>query len=180
MESKILSILFIALILSFAIATAKSEAADAIETAGDVLAVTLPVTAVGTTLAYKDYTGLLQLGESEGATIGATYGLKYTIKETRPNGLNHSFPSAHTAVSFSAAEFMRSRYGWEYGAPAYVAAAFVAYSRVDCKAHHIYDVIAGAGIGVLSSYIFTTPYKDLTIKAEANSQYLGAKLSYKW
>jgi membrane-associated phospholipid phosphatase len=54
---------------------------------------------------------------------------------------------------------MRKRYGWEYGAPAYATASFVAYSRVESRKHYPHDMLAGAGIGILSSYIFTKPYK---------------------
>ena len=175
-----LNVFLIGLLLSLTISNMKSEATDAIETAGNILAVTLPVTAGGIALAYKDYPGILQLGESEALTIGATFGFKYTISEIRPNGQKHSFPSAHSSVSFSAAEFMRSRYGWEFGIPAYAAATFVAYSRVKSQQHHLYDVIAGGGIGFLSSYLFTTPYKGWNIKAESDGIYYGIRLSRIW
>src|SRR5437867_3085874 len=88
------------------------SAADTIETAGDILQFVLPATAAGLTLGYRDGQGALQLGESLAVTLGATYALKYTVDEQRPNGGSHSFPSGHTSVSFSAAEFMRERYGW--------------------------------------------------------------------
>ena len=42
---------------------------------------------------------------------------KYSLDERRPNGGKESFPSGHTSISFSAAEFMRKGYGWEYGVP---------------------------------------------------------------
>ena len=106
-------------------------ASDSIETAGDILQLVLPATAAGLTLGYRDGPGALQFGESAGVTLGVTYALKYTVNETRPDGGTHSFPSAHTSISFSAAEFMRKRYGWEYGIPVYAAASFVAYSRVE-------------------------------------------------
>jgi len=32
-------------------------------------------------------------------------------------------PSGHTAISFSPAEFLRKRYGWEWGLPGYAAAS---------------------------------------------------------
>ena len=107
-----------------------ARAADNIRTAGDILQYVLPATAGGLTLGYQDYKGTLQFGESAALTLGATYALKYAVNERRPNGGSGSFPSAHTSISFSAAEFMRKRYGWEYGIPAYAAASFVAYSRV--------------------------------------------------
>lgn len=66
------------------------------------------------------------------------------------------------------------------GIPAYAAATFVAYSRVKSQKHHLYDVIAGGGIGFLSSYLFTTPYKGWNIKAESDGIYYGLKLSRIW
>ncbi|HWW01337.1 MAG TPA: hypothetical protein VNZ64_16695 [Candidatus Acidoferrum sp.] len=95
-----------------------THAADNIQSAGDILQFVLPATAAGLTLGYRDWTGALEYGESAGVTLGATYALKYSVNERRPNGGNQSFPSAHTSVSFSAAEFMRKPYGWEYGLPA--------------------------------------------------------------
>lgn len=153
------------------------SAGDSVETAGDVLQIVLPITAAGLTLGYKDGQGTLQLGESMALTLGVTYGLKYAVHETRPNGGSESFPSAHTSVSFSAAEFMRKRYGWEYGIPAYAAAAFVAYSRVEAREHHPHDVVAGAAIGIVSSYIFTRPYKGWHVEADADAKYYGFRLS---
>ena len=72
---------------------------------------------------------------------------------------------------------MRKRYGWEYGVPAYAAATFVGYSRVESKQHFTKDVVAGAGIGILSSYIFTKPYKGWNIQADAGEKYYGVRLS---
>jgi membrane-associated phospholipid phosphatase len=152
-------------------------ATDSIETAGDILQLVLPATAAGLTLGYRDPQGALEFGASAGVTLGVTYGLKYTVNETRPNGSPHSFPSAHTSISFSAAEFMRKRYGWEYGIPAYAAASFVAFSRVESNEHHPRDVIAGAGIGIASSFIFTKPYKGWHVQLDAGKGYHGIKLS---
>lgn len=153
-------------------------AADGIRTAGDVLQFALPATAAGLTLGYWDRDGAIQLGESLAVTVGVTYALKYAIDEKRPYGGDHSFPSGHTSISFSAAEFMRKRYGWEYGIPAYAAASFVAYSRVEARAHHPHDVIAGAGIGILSSYIFTKPYKGWHARVEGDSKSFIVKLAH--
>jgi membrane-associated phospholipid phosphatase len=155
-------------------------AGDAIETAGDILQYVIPATAGGLTLGYKDYRGTLQFGESFAVTEAVTYGLKYTVDETRPNGGSQSFPSGHTSVSFCGAEFIRKRYGWELGIPAYAAASFVAYSRVEANEHYPHDVIAGAAIGMLSSFIFTKPYKGWEVKTEAGPGLRGLFLSKSW
>lgn len=156
------------------------QAGNSIEAAGDVLTFLLPAVATGSIAAHKDGEGALQFGASAALTLGVTYGLKYTVNETRPNGDSQSFPSAHTSVSFASAEFLRKRYGWEYGIPAYVAATFVAVSRVEAKDHYVHDVLAGAAIGIVSSYIFTRPYKGWNIMPEVDQKYQGIRLSHTW
>jgi membrane-associated phospholipid phosphatase len=158
----------------------QARASDAVELAGDVLQFVLPATAAGLTLGHKDGTGALQLGGSTALAVGATYGLKYAIDEERPNGGKHSFPSRHSSLSFASAEFMRKRYGWEYGVPAYALASFVAYSRVEARQHHPHDVIAGAAIGILSSYLFTRPYQGWQVQAEDNGRTYGIKAMRAW
>jgi len=167
---------FLLLFVTF-VSASLADAADGIQAAGDALQLALPATAAAFTLYYKDKPGALQLGESLGVTMGVTYALKYSINEQRPNGGHQSMPSGHTSISFSSAEFMRKRYGWEYGVPAYAAATFVGYSRVESKQHFTKDVVAGAGIGILSSYIFTKPYKGWNIQADAGEKYYGVRLS---
>ena len=157
-----------------------ARANDVVETAGEVLTYVLPATAAGMTLYFKDGTGALQFGGSAALTLGVTYGLKNTVDETRPDGGSQSFPSAHASISFSSAEFIRKRYGWEYGVPAYVAATFVAYSRVESKEHYTHDVIAGAAIGIVSSYIFTAPFKGWKIQPDTDGKYWGVRLSCNW
>lgn len=154
--------------------------ADDIQTAGDILQLVLPATGGALTLANRDWQGSLQLAESSALTLGVTYGLKYGVNERRPNGGTESFPSAHSSISFAAAEFMRKRYGWEYGIPAYAAAAFVAYSRVEAQQHYPHDVVAGAAIGIISSYIFTRPYKGWHFELQADGKFYGFSLSRAW
>jgi hypothetical protein len=83
-----------------------------------------------------------------------TAGLKYAVDETRPNGEPRSFPSGHTSLSFAGAEFIRKEYGWRWAAPAYIAAGFVGWSRVEAKKHYAHDVLAGAALGVLANHDF--------------------------
>jgi membrane-associated phospholipid phosphatase len=158
----------------------EAHASDSIELAGDVLQYLLPAGAGGLTLGLRDWSGSLQLVESEGLTLATTYALKYGLDTERPNGGSYSFPSGHASVSFSAAEFLRKRYGWEAGIPAYAAASFVAYSRVESGQHHDYDVIGGAAIGILSSFIFTRPYHGWDIKTESSSGIHGLFVSRNW
>jgi len=167
-------------ILLCLVASLDMLASDGIETAGTVIQLILPTAAGGLTLVYRDYQGTLQFGESTAVALGVTYALKYSVNETRPNGGAHSFPSAHTSISFSSAEFLRKRYGWEYGLPAYAAASFVGYSRVESREHYTHDVVAGAAIGIVSSYIFTKPYKGWTVETEAGVKSFSISLSRSW
>jgi hypothetical protein len=80
-------------------------------------------------------------------------GLKYTINLPRPNGGKQSFPSGHTANAFLGAhltfkEFRKSS-PW-LACSGYLMATAVAASRVYYHKHWIADVVAGAGIGMLS------------------------------
>ena len=170
----------VSVLLILVVCNVETRASGEIETAGDVLQYVLPSAAAALTLGHKDHWGALQLVGSVGTTLGVTYGLKYTFDARRPNGKGLGFPSRHTSLSFSAAEFMRKRYGWEYGLPAYALASFVAYSRVQSDNHYAHDVIAGAAIGILSSYIFTRPYKGWNIQAESGGRFYGVRLSRRW
>ena len=72
---------------------------------------------------------------------------------------------------------MRERYGLEYGIPAYALASFVAYSRVESGEHYAHDVIAGAAIGIASSYIFTKPYRGWHLELEGDTRHWGFRLT---
>lgn len=81
--------------------------------------------------------------------------LKNITKEQRPDGSDFkSFPSGHTATAFAAAEFMRQEYKnvspW-YGILGYGAAAATGVLRLYNNKHWVGDVVAGAGVGILST-----------------------------
>jgi membrane-associated phospholipid phosphatase len=140
-------------------------AGDDIEKSGAALRVLIPATAFGVTLLHQDVPGALQLGKSLLFTVGATYTLKEVIHEQRPNRTgDDAFPSGHATISFASAEFLRKRYGWKAGGPAYAAATFVGYSRVHAREHHIHDVIAGAIVGIAISNYLTHPYNRWRIE----------------
>ena len=169
-----------AAILLVALGSAPVRAADRIETAGTALQFALPAAAAALTLGHHDATGALQLAISIGVSEAATLGLKYSINETRPNGGHRSFPSGHTSLAFASAEFMRRRYGWAWGAPAYGLAAFVGYSRVESHQHYTHDVLAGAAIGILSTHFFTKPYKNWTASAAGDSRSFRIAVARSW
>jgi hypothetical protein len=84
-----------------------------------------------------------------------TAALKYSVREERPNGSDRrSFPSGHTSMATTGAEFIRKEYGWGWGVPAYLLAGFVGWSRVQADQHYTHDVLAGAAIGILANHDF--------------------------
>lgn len=81
---------------------------------------------------------------------------KYTVKEMRPdNSSANSFPSGHTATAFVAATVLHKEYGltrspW-FSVGGYAVAMGTGFMRVLNNRHWISDVMAGAGIGILST-----------------------------
>ena len=79
---------------------------------------------------------------------------KYTFKEKRPDSnARNSFPSGHTATAFMGAELMRIEYGSYWGLGGYCVATAVGVLRIYNGRHWVNEVIAGAGIGILSTRI---------------------------
>lgn len=150
---------------------------DVINNVSDTLIYVVPTFAFGMTLGARDGPGTLQFGESVGVAMGITAALKYTIRERRPNGQKQSFPSGHMAITVTSAEFMRKRYGWQYGLPAYLISAYVGYDRIRVDEHYYWDVAAGAAISFTSAYLITKPYKGWALQPEVESKYLGVRIS---
>lgn len=88
---------------------------------------------------------------------GITYPLKKITHQLRPDGSNNnSFPSGHTAEAFASAEFMRREYkdvSPLYGVAGYIMASATGFLRMYNNKHWFGDVMAGAGIGILSTQI---------------------------
>lgn len=91
------------------------------------------------------------------ATSYAAMGLlvnipKRLVDEKRPSfGGHNSFPSGHTATAFMGAELVRIEYGNAYGAGAYAIATAVGFMRMYNGRHWLSDIVAGAGVGILSA-----------------------------
>lgn len=89
-----------------------------------------------------------------GAIIAAalTRSIKLCVNEQRPTGSrNNSFPSGHSATAFLGAELLRQDYGLTAGVCGYVVASGVGVMRILNGRHWLNDVLAGAGIGILSA-----------------------------
>ncbi len=139
-----------------------------VEATGHALHYALPATAALTTLIIGDKEGSWQFLKSFGANMAVTYTLKYAFDKPRPEGATDglAFPSGHTSVAFNSAAFIQKRYGWKYGIPAYLLAAFVGYSRIEGlnDRHDGWDVLGGIITGVGTAYLFTSPFQSDELK----------------
>ncbi|GBF21564.1 lipid A 1-phosphatase [Arenibacter sp. NBRC 103722] len=139
-----------------------------------------------TILAKNDKKGLWQFSKSASTNLIATWILKYSINKPRPEGKldGNAFPSGHTSFAFQGASFLQRRYGWKYGIPAYLVAGFVGYSRLEGlnDRHDGWDVLAGAAVGIGSTYLFTTPYMEehleLSFKSGGGDYLVGVKYKF--
>jgi membrane-associated phospholipid phosphatase len=141
-----------------------------IEKAGDASVILLPVSAFATSLILKDKTGSWQFTKGFLLNLAVTGAGKYLINKERPlQGGGYAFPSGHTSVAFQGASFFHRRYGFKYSIPAYILAGFTGYSRLNAKRHDGWDVLAGAAIGIGSTFFFTTPYEDQQMEVTFSS-----------
>lgn len=125
--------------------------------------------------------GRMLVSDAFSAAIMATVvnSIKYTAHVQRPDGSNYkSFPSGHTATAFMAAMMMHKEYGdrspW-YSISAFTVAAATGISRQLNNRHWVSDVLAGAGIGILSTelgyYLADLIFKDKGLNFESPTCY---------
>lgn len=104
--------------------------------------------------------------------------IKHRAAKTRPdNRDNKSFPSGHTTMAFISATILSKEYGeksYWYSVAGYTVATLTGLSRVANNRHWISDVLAGAGIGILST---ETGYflKDLIFKDKYSNKFFEYK-----
>ncbi len=87
--------------------------------------------------------------------------------------------SRHTSAAFSGAAFYQVRYGWKWGVPAYVLAAYTGASRVYGQKHFVDDVLSGATVGIFSALAVARP-----VEPERRAEYMDMNrhrpLRYTW
>ena len=162
------------------LATGNASASN--ENAGQAVAIAIPVMAGGVALLHDwDWVGVKELAVDTGLTVGTALLLKQIVREQRPDGSDwHSFPSDTAALAFAPASFLWDRYGWQYGAPAYLLAGYVGYERVNSKQHHWWDVAASAGIGWAYSRLITTRYTHRRFYTNVYATTDGAYVDFKY
>lgn len=126
--------------------------------------------------------GRLLAGATAAVALGVmTEGIKLAVDEERPDGSDRrSFPSGHTAKAFAGAELMRLEYGLPYAIGAYTVATGVAFLRIYNGRHWLNDVLAGAGIGILSARIgyWMLPLYQKWFNFEKPSQAVATAMPY--
>lgn len=158
------------------------SANDSVAENGDIVNNLILASGLGASIFYEEgHEGTVQFFRSVALSQVITKGLKIITHKKRPNGdCCLSFPSGHASLSFTGAAFIHKRYGWEYGIPAYTAASYVAYTRVETDKHFIEDVIAGAILGTWSSYYFTEAYQGLKVTPVVADRGFSLYVSYVW
>jgi membrane-associated phospholipid phosphatase len=185
-DLKFLTLHFIVLFFTFSPLLAQETSTTKTGTSekiGDALLFTLPFATLGATFIIGDKKGAWQFTKGLIVTEAVTYGLKLSINKERPDmSNNNSFPSGHTSVTFHSAGFIHSRYGFKYSIPSYLLAGFTAATRIDSKKHDIFDVLAGAAIGLGSNLLFTTEYQqkhmELTFNSDKGDFLLGFNYNF--
>ena len=148
----------------------------------DYTAYTLAASSLALPAYDKDMKGLKESAFSIGSAGAISLLGKSLITEERPDHSgNDSFPSNHTSIAFSSATNLYIKYGWQAGLPAYGLASLVAVGRVEADKHYWKDVIAGAAIGSVSSYFFTTPLNDgVSLAPWIDKHQAGLSISMRW
>lgn len=156
--------LYIIMVCIFALLPLRNVSAqsrDGVKKSTDVVMFIPGAMGLATAIIKGDGKGIVQLAESEAASVAAAYLLKYAVRKERPDGTDmHSFPSNHSGVAFAGATFLQRRYGWKLGVPAYAVSTYVAWGRIYAKRHDVWDVLAGTAIGIGSALVFTRPFTE--------------------
>lgn len=137
-----------------------THADDVLETFGDIAQFALPAIGLGATAIYEDWEGTKQWAYTGVTAVGATFIMKEIYQKPRPGlSSSDSFPSGHATLAFFGAGFLDQRYGKWWGIPSYAAAAVTAYSRIAADFHFVDDTLMGASVGLMSSWLWTTPHE---------------------
>ena len=147
--------------------------------ATDILTAVVPLTGLAVAYFTGDVEGQKQWLRNTGVNQVRTTTLRVGFNETslgeRPNGHPYGFPSGHQAFITSGAAFLGERYGWKWGTPAYMAAAYVAYVRVDEDKHHWRDVLASGALAYGVALLTVTPENATCLAPVIGPDFLGLR-----
>lgn len=97
----------------------------------------------------------MDLIESSLLAEGISQGVKMAVRRDRPPQVDgnqsstYSFPSGHATITFAAATVLQQHLGYRAAIPTYLAASYVAMSRLHDNRHYASDVAFGAALGVV-------------------------------
>jgi membrane-associated phospholipid phosphatase len=101
--------------------------------------------------------------KAEIVNLALTFALKNITRSERPNGQDKlSWPSGHTSQAFLAAAIVNREFKYKspwIGVGAYGLASTVGVFRMLNNKHWLSDVVAGAGIGILSANVTYLTHK---------------------
>ena len=146
---------------------------------GDVLRIALPLSAYGLTAGYKDKQGAGQYTKTLLYTGAATGFFKVVGEKNRPDAgtSEQSFVSGHVSAAMSGAAFIYTRYGKNWGIPAYLLAGVTAYSRGCAQKHFDDDILGGTMVALMSNWYATSPYPG---QAQIYPTYTSNQLQLSW
>ena len=170
----LICLMVVAIGLPAATATAEPD----IDSTDTVMAV-IPLTALAVAYFKDDTEGEKQWLRNTLVNQVLTSALRVGFNETslgkRPNGKGYGFPSGHVAFAMSGAAFLGERYGWKWGAPAYLACAYVAYARVEDDHHHWRDVIAATVLAYGVARFTVTPKNATYLAPIIGPDFIGLR-----
>ncbi len=146
----------------------------------DILTAVVPLTGLAVAYFTDDTEGQKQWLRNTVVNQVFITALRVGFNETslgeRPNGHPYGFPSGHQAFITSGAAFLGERYGWKWGAPAYAAAAYVAYVRVDEDKHHWRDVLTSGALAYGIALLTVTPENATYLAPVIGPDFLGLRI----
>ena len=109
-----------------------------------------------------------------------TAAVKVSVRRTRPDRMQYSFPSGHASVTFASATVLQRNLGWKIGIPAYGVATYVAASRIQEKRHFLSDVAFGAAIGIIAGRTVTVGRGNSRFAVAPAATAGGGGISFTW
>ena len=158
--------------------SAAGQSSDIVVT--DILTGAIPLTGLVVAHLSDDSEGERQWFRNAGVSLVLTSALKLAFNASslgkRPNGEPYGFPSGHEAFIMSGAAFLGERYGWKWGAPAYIAASYVGYVRVRHHLHYTRDILASAVLSYGVALLTVTPLNATHLAPIIGPGFLGIRL----